>query len=277
MVAEIPESALLPQSFWASRFEKESEMGFVFAGQYPSELGKHPDWRRLYLTAKSALRDIDKRPGFRNRKRIWHVLTHISSALIHLLANEPKLGHRISWNDTTLLPHNGVVQPKIGRAISGELLSENQTSEELRVGSRILETKNLIWPQHLSSGGLCIAASFIRINSRSYVSGLRVRYPNNLRGKPDISAIGLVIPSTEEAMFLENPDWLEGLEVAVTVSGIIGLRFLVQSPNGQYSHTAGDFDATMSDVGIGKLFLCNGRRLFAITVGFDVCPFLAFV
>ncbi|KAF2799429.1 hypothetical protein K505DRAFT_370966 [Melanomma pulvis-pyrius CBS 109.77] len=90
-----------------------------------------------------------------------------------------------------------------------------------------------------------------------------------------MSAIGLVIPSTEKAMFLENLDWLEGLEVAVTVSGIVGLRILVQSPNGQYSHTAGDFDTTTPDVGIRKLLPYNGRRLFAITVGLDACKFIS--
>lgn len=45
----------LPQSFWASRFAREREMGFALACQSPARLENPTDWRRLYFAFKKSL------------------------------------------------------------------------------------------------------------------------------------------------------------------------------------------------------------------------------
>jgi hypothetical protein len=264
VLSEVSGPDALPQSFWASRFENDREMGFVFGGNCASEITKHPDWHQLYLTAKSRLRNTDQNQGFRNRRRIWQTLSNISRTLKPLFTTDHSPGQHILWGDSD---RDGVtpLRPKAGRAISGKV---EPADVYLAVGCRQLRTGSLIFARPHIPDKLCFGVSFIWFNSRFYVSGIRVWSSNS---SPDSAcALGLVIPESEKVVLLDSLDYLEGLEVSVNISGILGLRFLVKNPRGRSSHTTGDFDTNAAGVGIGKLLPQRGAQVYGITAGLDV-------
>ena len=67
-----------------------------------------------------------------------------------------------------------------------------------------------------------------------------------------------------------DPHLLDGFEIALTISGIIGLRFLTKSVSGEFAYTTGDFAMTTPDVGVARLFRHRESQISAIQIGFDV-------
>ncbi|KAH8733201.1 hypothetical protein GQ44DRAFT_721410 [Phaeosphaeriaceae sp. PMI808] len=65
--------------------------------------------------------------------------------------------------------------------------------------------------------------------------------------------LGMVVPSTEQVVCFD-PQLLHGLETALTISGIIGLRFVTKSVSREVTYTSGDFAANTLDVGVARLF-----------------------
>lgn len=274
VIAEISHPLRLPQSFWASRFCRESEMGYLFAGQIPPELGRSPDWRQIYLTGRNALQDTEEGPGLRNRRRIWRVLGHVSAALGHLLANEL---HSIGEATTGIMgPLSGGAldgnEHRLSRKISGELLRSDGPMGKLQFGCRLLESKRLYWPQMSSVGGLIIALSFVWLNSRSYLSGVRICHGQGSLIGLEIGRVGLIIPSAERRLKLDHFDRVNSLEVAANASGILGLRFNVQRHASRHSWAAGNLDATVAGVGVGRLQCSSACRLVGLAIELDVRP-----
>ncbi|KAF2761048.1 hypothetical protein EJ05DRAFT_497614 [Pseudovirgaria hyperparasitica] len=267
-VASISSFHELPQSFWASRFEEEHEMGFALACQASSELGGYIDWRRLYMAFKDSLRGPNEKQGIKNRRRIWHILSNISRPLNDLISNESvhqggNVGsHRLSGRHTC------------SPVISAEVIPESHATDVLRIGSRKFGSSWLQWPQSDSSGQIKIGVSFTWFNGRSYVSGLRI-WPTCFSGGSVVpQKLGLIIPLTEEVVCFD-PCLLDGLEIAITISGIVGLRFLTNSISGVSSHTTGDFGMTTPDVGVSRLFRHHESRIFAFEIGFDICKLVS--
>ncbi|RFU33930.1 hypothetical protein B7463_g2438, partial [Scytalidium lignicola] len=253
-------------------------MGFIsYSSHLPLGNNLHYDWRQLYFEIKNSLQKPDDYAALKNRRRIWESLKHISTAISHLLVNGPIFGCRISQNDHSLELEKGITasQLKAGCKIAGEVLLESCDTEELHVGCRRLESRTLIWPQSPRSHDMKIGVSFVWINSRFYVSGLRLRLLNDDSINCDCDAIGLIIPSTEKELLLRNQDQLQGLDIAIAPSGIVGLRFQLQGEYGQQTHSIGDFSFSMPDTGIGNLISHPESRLAAITIGFDACKFVS--
>ncbi|KAF5004172.1 hypothetical protein FDECE_9310 [Fusarium decemcellulare] len=78
----------LPESFWASRFAVDKEMGFFslsigYDGTLPPI--SNTDWRALYFNIKHSLRNRTDTGGVRNRRRIWHSICHLTRYLVPML------------------------------------------------------------------------------------------------------------------------------------------------------------------------------------------------
>jgi hypothetical protein len=252
----------LPQSFWASRFDEDREMGFALALQSSPKLEGCTDWRRLYIAFRSYLRSSNEGAGIRNRKRIWHALSNISKPLSDLMNNEP-----VQQNHS-MDSHQHSRCYTCGPLVSAEVMLEDQATEVLRIGSRRLRVDRLQWPQSDSLGQMMMGVSFTWFDGRPYVSGLRTWQPS-CRGGRQSQRLGLIIPSKEQVMCF-NPYLLRGFEVALTISGIVGIRILTNGIPGESTHATGDFSMTAPDVGIATLLLHSESQLFAIEVGLDV-------
>lgn len=262
-VAGISAFHKLPQSFWASRFEEEHEMGFALACQAPSELEEHTDWRRLYIAFKNSLQSLNGGQGIKNRRRIWHVLSNISKPLNDIMNNKLVQGKKIKDSHQ----HSG--RYTSSPIVSAEVLPENRATDVLRIGSRRLVVDRLQWPQPDSPGQMKIGVSFTWFNGRSYVSGLRIWPPGYPHGSNESQQFGLIVPSIEKVVCFDS-SLLDGFEVALTISGIIGLRFLIKGVSGQSAHTTGDFAMKTPDVGVAKLFRHRVSQISGIQMGFDV-------
>lgn len=71
-------------------------------------------------------------------------------------------------------------------------------------------------------------------------------------------------------MCLDDLNQLVGIEITITVFGMIGLRFLVHNASRQGTYTTGDFGVTGPEAGIAKLLKRSGNRLVAFRVESDV-------
>lgn len=262
-VAGISSFQTLPQSFWASRFEEEHEMGFALAYKAPSRLERHADWRNLYVAFKNSLKSLNEGWGVKNRRRIWHVLKNISDPIIHLINNDPDQQKEDLDNNRHL--GSFTCSP----VVSAEIMSEDQAQDVLQIGSRRLVVNHLQWPQSGSPGEMRIGVSFTPFNGRSYVSGLRIWRPDYSHDSSESQRLGLIVPSTEKVVSFD-PHHLDGFEIALTISGIIGLRFLTKRVSGELAYTTGDFATTTPDVGVARLLRHHENQISAVQMGFDV-------
>ena len=262
-VAEISSFHKLPQSFWASRFEEKHEMGFALACQAPSELERHTNWRRLYIAFKNSLQSPNEGSGIKNRRRIWHILSNISKPLNDIMNDEP-----VQRNENAdSLQHSG--HYTCSPIISAEVISEDHATDVLRIGSRRLVNDRLQLPQPDSPGQVKIGVSFTWSSGRLYVSGLRIWLADYPYGSNGSQRLGLIVPSTEKVVCFDS-HLLDGLEIALTISGIIGLRFLTSDVSGNFAYTTGDFAMTTPDVGVARLFRHCESQIAAMQMGFDV-------
>jgi hypothetical protein len=257
-VAGISSFHNLSQSFWASRFEEDHEMGFALVYWTSAELKQIFDWRRLYIAYKDILKSPSEGLGVKNRRRIWYSLDHILEPLKDLLCYEP--GYEAS------VPR--VAQHNCTAVISRVSVREDRTSDELRIGSRVLTVNQLRWPQFQSRGQIRIGISLTCFDGRTYVSGIRTWQREDHDERNILQQLGLIIPATESVVSFD-PNFLYGLEIALTTSGIVALRFLVRESSGDISYTAGDF--TTREVGVARIIKRSDSNISALQLGFDVC------
>ena len=218
-----------------------------------------------YITARARLQSPDQYPGLWSRRRIWRTLSSISRILKPLCVLEYFPGQPISCDGSSYDADVTSIQLNASREISGEI---KRAEENLTTGCRELRTGNLVFPVLDNPGMLHIGVSFIWLHSRFYVSGLRVW---NVSTLPKASAVvGFIVPASEQEVCLDSLDCLEGIEVSVTVSGILGLRFLVKTPSGSTSLTVGDFKCNAAGDGITGLLPQKSAQIFGITIGLDV-------
>jgi hypothetical protein len=277
-VAQITQSGF-PQSFWASRFKKDFEMGFVTHEELSYDCNQRLDWHHLYHLAKEIGHDLvnarqrSNEAGFKNRRRIWRVLDALLEALRLLLANKHVYGlqpDNLDFKFWSSLDIDGK------KAIHGHCISTNahvrKIQEKFEVGTSRIRQRSLVWPQ--SCHTLQIAVSFVSQNFRSYVCGIRLHKleADNDYEIADTCAVGYIIPCSEQIVSLRG-DELKAIDMAVTLSGIVGLRFITQGLTEESSqvYTTGNFNTTTPDVGVGTILVQRGRILAAILVELDVC------
>jgi F-box domain len=260
-VADVSRVHQLTQEFWRSRFKHHREMGFVLACQEDTQRGL--DWRKQYFTAKSTLlKDHDAAPSFHNKRRIWNELSHASlvlSRMIRKWSAHGGLGYVYEH-----LPTHG----KLGRSISGKLLSDGKENEVLHSGCRRIATEHLIWPDGDTLTDFNIGMSYVKVNHRRYVAGIRI-FPVDEKSDNG-SAIGYRSMSSEKVERFKINGRIETVDVAADILGIVALKIRVRNGKERYTHIMGRFDTNQQGVGIGKLSAGAGHSMAGLQVGLDV-------
>ena len=116
-----------------------------------------------------------------------------------------------------------------------------------------------------------IRVSFISVHGRSFVCGLRFQYPTSVAGHSESISVGLIVPISEVEVSIPAQHHITGVEVALTSSGVIGLRFLVNGPRWTFSSGAGDFNMSERGTGIATLVPEAQRMPVGMVVFLDVC------
>lgn len=126
----------------------------------------------------------------------------------------------------------------------------------------------------MSSSGRCtISVSHLSFNSKTFISGICV-VPSgqSYNCETDYNGtLGLTSQPSETCFSIEATENLQGFEVAVRASGIVGLRILIGGREDRCSEWIGDIGTGGPEVAFGRLIPRNGCQIFAIAAGFDVC------
>ena len=235
----------LGQSFWASRFQKPSELAFIFEAQ---EHRGSIDWRSLYFGVSKAMYHSN---GLQNRKRVWDLihspLSELvsmrwsgNSALLSLGAHEDQL--RWKWVQGSRLPRETV----------------NLDYEPFEAGYRPIYFQRTSIPNSLRQ----IDVSIMSIGTETYVTGIRF-IPN------EGSQVQLGYTTKEEGLSIHTESLflsMKGLRGFILATGFRGIRALqVVTHNGQLSLWFGNSD------GLPKSRrLIQSKPIDGLEAGFDV-------
>ena len=274
-VSRVSTIDVLSQAFWSSRFAPDFEMGFAMPRD--CELPKIPSWRDLFFAVKHALRSEKDHLSLKNRKRVWDVLGPTSHVLKLLSKSNGLSGVSITWDDHAPLawprrsewPRTVLSDLGLGQVITGEALSK-EISSLMSLGCREVEVRSVIWPTALPHGGCNINISTLSLNHQVYISGIRISYKTYRHEISHEYSLGLINPSSEHSISISDTEVLQGFEVAVTASGIVGLRVFIQGLQSRCSAWVGETGTGGPDIGFGRLLAREGHSIFAVAAGFDV-------
>jgi hypothetical protein len=266
-IADVTIPSLLPKSFWASRFWMENEMAFVYATlPYPE---KSADWKRLYFSARATLKNRVEAPNFANRARIWKNACEISQAMLLAISNNEEMEGpppRYTADDV-----------KVGAIISGDMLWEINENRTLQSGCRRVDIHQLFLPSSSEWPKYEIGVSFIYLNGRRYISGLRlIHKPNEDRDEMpvpwELCSAGLISHSSEQRISFKSAGGLYSIEVVAHSKGIVGLVFVLYNKNegGWQFYNVGRTPKKQNGVGVARLFPAKGNALVGLSVGLDV-------
>ncbi|KAH6900588.1 hypothetical protein B0T10DRAFT_600861 [Thelonectria olida] len=252
----------LPQTFWASRFGPQNEMGFFACGHPHLE---KTNWRSLYVDLKQALADTTRGGQLRNRRRIWRVLDAVTRCMIPLLQQPDTATNQPM--DLTLAPYDTY---SLGKRMQTYIRAGNlDASEE---GDAFNTETIIFFPENSNMTTCHLAVSFLTFNCTTFICGFRVLVTN---GESELSRAGLILPATETKLPL---DLLISISVQVVSStaGVVGLHVF---PDAQFTQLSslgaailGSFPA---DTGIATLRPRQGSRTAGLVIGTDACKVIS--
>ncbi|KAK3386335.1 hypothetical protein B0T20DRAFT_111012 [Sordaria brevicollis] len=270
-VASVSNPSQLPRSFWASRFEPENGMGFFFAGR-PFPDSKTPiDYRTLHSALRLELSKVTEVMNLRNRRRIWRMLREMSRcvtlAIEHIWLSTN--GDSDTGSSTVHIPEGHVA----GRLVCPSPLRGGPVTKALQrsVGTTIFARQAAVLPDYSLHAPLCVGVSFVSVDRRPYVCGIRFLSA----GLDGSCRVGVVIQETETIIALEPGDELAGFRVACLANGMVGLGLLVRpSANPDctpmlHPATVGDLDTSTSGLGLANLTPINRGIPTGIIAGLD--------
>jgi hypothetical protein len=283
-VATVARPTSLPSSFWKSRFDVDQEMGFFLAGGTGTSLlpsagrGLHKThWRMLYAQVRACVprRLRIQYAGLHNKRRIWAALGHVWATLDPLLAQpEGDNANRFSHVPEGYVAGSCVRSPKAP--------GEDFVRSVVEAGfTRMFKTQALVFPDDVALRPAEISVSFMTFNARTYISGIRIQKATDSLAQGEgevISKAGIIVPSTEQHIWLGVEDEVIGLRVASLANGIVGLKFLInmRGRSLQAWRDVGNFDTTGSpQIGIAELKKKRGAKLSGLSMMFDACKCLS--
>ncbi|KAL2370524.1 hypothetical protein RJ035_006072 [Blastomyces gilchristii] len=227
----------LSQYFWFSRFLPGMDRDFIFEATRPdSESAVNArcrDWRTLYEKTGQILLEGG---ALANRVRIWNC----NRSLARLLKIQPLDKMRLEKADQ----YNNIVWKVAGARYN------HMSYDMLYVQAARL-------PREISQ----IAVSFITLNGKQHVSGIRLCS----RKEPGVD-MGYIIPASEIVLDLENEEGasatLSGFITSISPDGIRALQ--ATTLEGRLSNWAGCPDATPV-----TLRLCTNDRISHLKCAFD--------
>ncbi|EEU40663.1 uncharacterized protein NECHADRAFT_76034 [Fusarium vanettenii 77-13-4] len=269
-IACIARPAYLPQSFWASRFATDKEMNFFSLQEYFSNPARFDNWRLLYAQVQHTLRDKTLSGYFRNRRRVWQCVGHLTQCLVPLLEQTRSL--RSSNSLETELGSQGYSIGQESRRVVQEDASVIRGK-----GIRLFGKQSLLFRAvGYEAKTIQISVSFITFDCAEYVSGMRV-FDRSVTGSiTELSRAGLIMPYSEESIVITPNDQLIGIQVASSFTGIVGVSFLLQDGDGPtIQRAAGTVNNPAEGVGITTLRPRVGHKLSGLLIGFDACKFVS--
>lgn len=251
----------LPQTFWASRFNTDREMGFVFAHQpVPTEPPVH-DWHQLYRSCKRALRFGTYCRGLRTRRRIWLSILEFAVTLEELLDSEPA-----AVNVPPALPPGA--DTDIGQWIESLWRDDDDTiSQQLSFGTRFSKRQTLAFARTHASDTLLVEVYLLPFNCRTYISGFRISTLDGNKHAEPVQEVGF-ITSIKHSFELLPQDNVVAIDVIMSVVGIHGLRFFIERQGTPVVKPVGNVDIPDSYVAVTRLG--TEGVIVGVQVGFDV-------
>ena len=140
-------------TFWASRFEPNSDRGFVFEGCSRDAT----DWRSLYRLTNQA----HSPPGLRNRQRIWNLIKPLTNLTSLRLAENPKTSY--IYQELDCSRWSKVTGDIKDEASDGHPIAFNE-------GCRLFCTHIARMPKDLLKIGFSISS----IEKVTYITGIRL-------------------------------------------------------------------------------------------------------
>ncbi|KAI8689596.1 F-box domain-containing protein [Fusarium sp. Ph1] len=121
-----------------------------------------------------------------------------------------------------------------------------------------------------------ISVSFITFDCAEYFSGMRVFDRSGTDSITELSRAGVIMPYSEESIIIPPNVQLIGVQVASSISGIVGLSFLLQDGDGPtIQRTAGTVINPAEGVGVAALRPRVGHKLPGLLIGLDACKFVS--
>jgi hypothetical protein len=258
----------LPQAFWRSRFSKDMEMAFLVTATLNSVPAGHGvDWRALYHQVKAELMNTSSTGSLRNRKRIWKCLDHLTDCLIPFLTQKLALTRPEALKrELSLLGYS------LGNLVRGHArIDEVEDEYTDGVGSRLLGLDHIPLNPLASDGStLFLRISFITFNCSRYVCGLRALRQDEAGRMVESARVGLSIASSEVTWQISSEDRVNGIQVATTVTGVIGLACIVGEGREEHTLVAGAVHNLPRGAGMATLRPRLGRQIEGVAIGFDV-------
>ncbi|VUC31855.1 unnamed protein product [Clonostachys rosea] len=236
----------LPQCFWASRFSPDREMGFVFPELLP--LHNKDRWLRTYLECKQTLKDQNQL-AFRNRARIWRCLEGVAIILDALLHHRKARPIQVVYDAHSL-----------GQKIACPELPYRFEFHNPKFGARSREQHHFT-----IRNALRVQVSVIRLDSATYISGMRIISRVNRGGERVVQEAGLIVPSNLTSISVLPGRVISSIDVYISPSGIHGLRFSFTRTT--HTQHVGDTYCASNVIGMARLTAKCG--IAGLIVGFD--------
>ncbi|CAH0023530.1 unnamed protein product [Clonostachys rhizophaga] len=238
----------LPQRFWTSRFSPERELGLVLPELLSPKTSNR--WLHTYLDYKKTLKESNCF-ALRNRGRIWRCLEGLAIILDALLIHHRERQPEELVDETCFL----------GQKVACPELPDQFQYGELNFGARSREQHHFALQD-----AFLVQISVIRLDSATYISGIRTTSRANRDGEQVVQEAGLIIPSNLYSIRLLPGSTISSIDVYCSPLGIHGLAFsFTHSTNIQL---VGDGHCPSNTVGVAKLTAQSG--IAGIVVGFDV-------
>ena len=261
VVAAVSREPDLSQIFWASRFNTDREMGFVFAHRPAATEPKVQNWHQLYRSCKRALRSGTYHRGLRTRKRIWLCILEFAVTLEEFLDGESAKVYGLPS-----LPAAVGTQP--GQWIESLRRDDDNTiSQKLSFGTRFDKHQLLTFTRPHASDTLLLEVYLLPFNCRTYVSGFRISTSDGQKHGEPIQEVGF-ITSVKHSFQLQSQDNVVAIDVVMSVVGVHGLRFFIERQGTTFDEPVGVVDIPDSYVAVTRL----GAEgvIVGVQVGFDV-------
>lgn len=278
-VASVSSPLQLPMSFWASRFECENDMGFFYPGRPFPDTKPPTDYRQLHSTLRLELSKVTEVMNLRNRRRIWCMLQDMSRCITLAIEH--------IWSSTDSNSGTGTPSVRIpeghvaGRLVCPLPLRGGPVTEALQrsVGTTIFARQAAVFTKPSLQAPVCVGVSFLRVDQRPYVCGIRV-----LSARSDRACrVGVIIQESESIVALKADEELAGFRVACLVNGVVGLGVLVRPVANPecapmlHPFTVGNLDTSASGLGLADLIPIGGGLPTGIIAGLDVSTRYFFV
>jgi hypothetical protein len=265
-IARITKFVNLPQSFWASRFLSEFEMGFARIAV--DGIVEKPDWRTLYTAFRRALQDSSQEyDSIKNRKRIWKCLSSLANTVQCLLIADDAQRSDYGGFATELLNSTSCDPSlKLSTHVTGEIYPSNYPAL-LQLGCRERKMGYLPLPQERLDQYV-LRVSYSPFWSRTFVSGLKLSRVAGARIEVQ-DTVGLQSCQISSSMSLPPGDDF-GLIVATSAMGVVNLSVLRHDSRKQLSQWMEEVIEREPQAAFGLLTPDKGYTARGLAIGLDV-------